>query len=222
MIRENFQNLNEYFSRLAKAMEIWIYLWEQSQKNLLEFQPSRRNQKSLYAVFTICRSEGGYLSIWLKYYRQFFPDYDIYILDNDSQDGSTMNLTVNVQRVHSEKYFDHYWLVNTVQNKLQDLLNFGYKYVLFTEIDEIVMPDPLIYPLGLIEYINKTKRNTIRAQAYDIRHDVKSEAKLNLSQPILRQRRFWMRHEEYDKPLLTNRMLHWVPGFHSCREQADR
>jgi hypothetical protein len=106
MIRQNFQHVNEYFNRLAKAMEIWIYLWKQSQDNLLKFQPSRRTtQRGLYAVFTICRSEGVYLPIWLKYYRQFFSDNDIYILDNDSNDGSTQNLTVNVQRVHSNKYF---------------------------------------------------------------------------------------------------------------------
>ncbi len=38
----------------------------------------------------------------------------------------------------------------------------------------------------------------VRVQAYDIRHNVTTEAKLNLSQPILRQRRFWMRHTGYD------------------------
>jgi reversibly glycosylated polypeptide/UDP-arabinopyranose mutase len=222
MLRKKFKNLNEYFNRLATAMEIWIYLWKQSQNGSLTFQPSRQTRRGLYAVLTICRSEGGYLPIWLKYYRQFFSDSDIYILDNDSNDGSTLNLTVNVENVHSEKYFDHYWLIDIVQKKTKDLLESGYKYVLFSEIDELIMPDPLKYPFGLIEFINKTKRIAVRVEAYDIRHDVKKEKKLNLSQPILQQRRFWMRNAPYDKPLLTSIMLHWVPGFHSCREVVDR
>jgi len=106
--------------------------------------------------------------------------------------------------------------------KTKELLESGYKYVLFSEIDELIMPDPLKYPFGLIEYINKTKRIAVRVEAYDIRHDVKTEEKLNLSQPILQQRRFWMRHTMYDKPLLTSIMLHWVPGFHDCKEVVDR
>jgi len=222
MIRKKFKNLNEYFNRLSTAMEIWIYLWKQSQNDLLKFQPSRQSQNKFYAILTICRNEGGYLPIWLKYYRQFFSDIDIYILDNDSTDGSTLNLTVNIQRVHSEKYFDHYWLVDIVQNKTQELLNKGYQYILFTEIDETVMPDPLKYPFGLIEYINKTKKIAVRVQAYDVRHNVTTEAKLDLSQPILRHRRFWMRHSGYDKPLLTSIMLHWSTGFHGCKEDVDR
>jgi reversibly glycosylated polypeptide/UDP-arabinopyranose mutase len=226
MIRTNLIHLNEYFNRLATSMEIWIHLWEQSQKKILKFQPSRQNRPNIimgsYAVLTICRNEGGYLPIWLKYYQQFFSDVDIYILDNDSNDNSTSNLTVNVQRVHSEKYFDHHWLVNIVQTKTQDLLTSGYKYVLFAEIDEIVMPDLLKYPLGLIDYINKSKQIAVRVQAYDIRHNVTIEAKLNLTQPILRQRRFWMRHAAYDKPLLTSIMLHWSVGFHTCKETVNR
>jgi len=222
MIRKNFEHVNEYFDRLATAMEQWIHFWNLSQKDLLKFKPSRKSRKSPYAVLTICRNEGGYLPIWLKYYRQFFSDDDIYILDNDSNDGSTSNLPVNVRRVHSKEYFDHHWLVEIVRNQTQFLLDRGYKYVLFCEIDEIVMPDPLKYPLGLIDYIKKTKQFAVRVEAYDIRHNVTIEAKLDVSQSILQQRRFWMRHTHYDKPLLTSMALHWVPGFHSCSENVNK
>ena len=226
MIREKLTHLNDYFYRLASAMEIWIDVWRQSQAGQLTFKPSRQssrqNRTGQAAVFTICRSETGYLPIWLRYYRKFFLDNDIYILDNDSNDNSTMNLPVNVRRVHSDKYFDHQWLVDIVQNQIRTLLNAGYLYVLFSEIDEIVVPDPLKYPFGLPEYISQLKQVAVRVQAYDIRHDRQQEAKLNLSYPILQQRRFWMKHESYDKPLLTSIVLHWGYGFHSCTEKVDR
>ncbi|CAF3350950.1 unnamed protein product [Rotaria sp. Silwood1] len=226
MIRANLSYLNEYFSRLATAMEIWIEQWNRAQNGEMSFRPSRKNRRksavSPFAVFTICRNEPGYLPIWLKYYRRYFADEDIYILDNDSNDGSTSNLPVNVIRVHSEKYFDHYWLVETIQNKLRDLLKSGYKYVLFAEIDEIIIPDPAKYPLGLIDYINRTNISVVRVKAYDVRHNATSESTLKLNESILQQRRYWTRRHHYDKPLLTNKLLHWSPGFHYCQEPATQ
>jgi len=44
--------------------------------------------------------------------------------------------------------------------------------------------------LGLIDYIKKTKQLAVRVETYDIRHNVTIEAKLNLNQSILQQRRF--------------------------------
>ena len=226
MIRRELTHLNEYFQRLATAMELWIHFWHQSQQGLLHFVPTRssgeNNKRGPYAVFTICRNEGGYLPVWLRYYRQYFSDEDIYILDNGSNDGSTSNLSAHVRLVLSAKYSDHHWLLNTVQNQTRDLLNLGYKYVLFTEIDEMVVPDPKKYPLGLMDYIRRTRQKSVRVHAFDVRHDVKTEAKLDLRQPVLKQRRFWMRHDLYDKPLLTSVELHWTPGFHSCSETVLR
>ncbi|CAF5117003.1 unnamed protein product [Rotaria sp. Silwood1] len=226
MIRVNLSYLNEYFGRLATAMEIWIELWDRAQDGEIRFRPSRQTRQistvSPFAVLTICRNEPGYLPIWLKYYRRFFADEDIYILDNDSDDGSTLNLSVNIVRVHSEKYFDHLWLVEVVQNKVRDLLKSGYRYVLFCEIDEIVVPDPAKHPLGLIDYIKRIDLPVVRVTAYDIRHNVTSEPQLKLNESILKQRRYWMRNQHYDKPLLTSKLLHWTPGFHNCREPAAK
>ncbi|CAF3657571.1 unnamed protein product [Adineta steineri] len=208
MIRSQLTHLHPYFDRLAEAMEIWVRLWNQAQKGTLRFQPSRRSRSDIstntYAVFTICRNEKGYLPIWLRYYRRHFADKDIYILDNDSNDGSTSNLTVNVNRVSSEKYFDHMWLVQTVQNMARNLFERGYKYILFCEIDEMVVPDPLKYPLGLMDYIKKAKEEVIRVNPYRIVHNNTLELKLNLSKPIMPQRRYWVK-DNGDKDLV---MIH--------------
>jgi reversibly glycosylated polypeptide/UDP-arabinopyranose mutase len=226
MIRSQLSHLHEYFSRLAQAMEIWVQLWNQAQKGTLKFKPSRQKRLDIstnsYAIFTISRNEAGYLPIWLKYYRRYFDDKDIYILDNDSDDGSTSNLTVNVDRVHSEKYFDHNWLVEIVQNKTRHLLENGYKYVLFCEADEIIIPDPIKYPLGLIDYIQQTKEEAVRTKGYGLIHKVLLEAKLNLSESILQQRRYWIKDNDYDKPLLTSKVLHWSVGFHRCQEHVKQ
>ncbi|CAF1364170.1 unnamed protein product [Adineta steineri] len=152
----------------------------------------------------------------------------IYILDNDSNDGSTSNLTVNVNRVSSEKYFDHMWLVQTVQNMARNLFERGYKYILFCEVDEIVVPDPLKYPLGLMDYIKKAKEEVIRVNAYGLIQNTTLvqnttvELKLNLSKPIMPQRRYWVKDTAYDKPLLISKEIHWSVGFHVCQENSTQ
>jgi hypothetical protein len=67
------------------------------------------------AVFTIVKNEKLFLPIWIKHYKKFFDDSDIYILDHESNDDSTKNLDVNVIPVYNEFTFDQNWLINTVQ-----------------------------------------------------------------------------------------------------------
>ena len=46
------------------------------------------------AVFTIVKNEKLFLPIWIKHYKKFFDNYDIYILDHESNDDSTKNLGI--------------------------------------------------------------------------------------------------------------------------------
>ena len=50
--------------------------------------PWRRLRKRR-AVVTIVHNEPVFLPIWLGYYSRFFAAEDIYVLDNESTDGST-------------------------------------------------------------------------------------------------------------------------------------
>jgi hypothetical protein len=93
--------------------------------------------KKKCAVFTMVKNENYFLPIWLKHYKRYFDNSDIYILDHQSNDGSTEELDVNVELVINELAFDHQWLVNTVQNFQVKLLE-QYESVLFAEADELV------------------------------------------------------------------------------------
>ena len=89
------------------------------------------------AVFTIVKNENYFLPIWLKHFTKYFDSSDIYILDHQSDDGSTHNLNVNVVKIINEYTFDHQWLVDQVQDMQTKLLN-NYECVLFCEVDEII------------------------------------------------------------------------------------
>jgi len=161
------------------------------------------------AVFTIVKNESKFLPVWLNYYHKFFDFKDIYIIDNGSVDGSTDNLPCNVEKIESHYSFDVYWLCDTVKDKQAKLLK-EYPIVLFTEVDEIVVPKRQHFENCL------DKHPTINCVAFEVCHDPKTEPEINWETPLLRQRKYWLRDDRYDKPLLSKTPVKWVPGFHRC------
>src|SRR6516164_10454982 len=103
------------------------------------------------AVFTIVQNEPIFLPLWLRYYREHFHMDDIFVLDHDCTCQTTIYPAQNVNRVpvHNGASFDHSWLLATV-TAFQKFLFQSYEQVLFAEVDEIVLADPLVHgPAGL-------------------------------------------------------------------------
>jgi hypothetical protein len=175
------------------------------------------------AVFTICQNEPVFLKLWLRYYLKHFPRTDIFILDHNSTDGSVWTawreFRCNVVQVHREASFDHEWLRDTVQSFQRFLLQ-SYENVLFTEIDEFVVADPLSYPQGLKQYIETNARPVVRCLGLNIVQG-STEKEIDWSQPILRQRSHAWMSDLYSKPLLARVPLTWVKGFHQLAPERD-
>jgi reversibly glycosylated polypeptide/UDP-arabinopyranose mutase len=237
-IRIKFAGKHPYFERLSSSMETWAMLFN---NNNIIFKPSRKNkndpkrsssikefaqqseglswtdQRQL-AVFTICRNEAVYLPIWMRYYSSQVDAQDIFILDNDSNDGSTSHVRYHVINVHNEQYLDHMWLVQQIKDFTEILLTkMNYKYVLFAEVDEMVVPDMVKYPGGLLQYSSTASFSDVRCTGYNICHDPGIEASpYDPNLPVLQQRHQWIRTDLYDKPLLTNHVLDYEAGFHAA------
>lgn len=179
------------------------------------------------AIFTIQQAESCMLSKWREYYCQHFRPEDLYILchSNEIIEPTQPNLNRldycfgNAIQVYNSKSFDHYWLRNTVAAFQAFLLN-SYEYVLFTEIDEFIVPDPDKYPSGLVEYIATFTRPDVICNGFDIIHLNEIEAPLRLSHHWLMQRQFWIPSQLYSKPLLANHSLEWSPGFHQANNTS--
>jgi hypothetical protein len=167
--------------------------------------PGRRR-----AVLTMVHTARVFLPIWLGYYSRFFAAEDIYVLDNDSTDGSTdregfVRIPVSHDRV------DHTWMVRTIEAKQQELLE-RYDVVLVTDVDEIVTPTPEWGTLE--EYIDRFDEDYVKCVGYEILHLIDREAPYDPSRPILDQRGYWFANSAYDKPALTSTPVRWEPGFH--------
>ncbi|MEO5652825.1 MAG: glycosyltransferase family 2 protein, partial [Marmoricola sp.] len=51
------------------------------------------------AAITFCRDEGRMLPLWIKYYGAQFGVENLYVVDDNSEDGSTDDLPCDVLRI---------------------------------------------------------------------------------------------------------------------------
>ena len=192
------------------------------------------------AIFTMTKDEKVFFPIWLKYYSRFFKKQNIYVLDNETSDGSLKNgyLSANfpqkrlsISELNKSKFitipvinsyvFDEKWRVNKVTQFRNHLYKLKYSIVIFVDTDEILIPDPLYYK-DLTEYLLKflQKNDTfITTFGHEI-HSFKTDKKIDLKKSIFSQRKIWHKNYGYNKPLIAKNgvNLKWVIGFHDTHD----
>jgi hypothetical protein len=162
------------------------------------------------AVITIVHNEPVFLPIWLRWYSRFFRPEDIFVLDNDTTDGSTdrdgfVRIPVSNDRV------DHTWMVRTIEELQHDLLD-RYEVVVVCDVDEIITPVPEWGTLA--EYLDRIDEESVNCLGYELLHDPATEPRLDPARPVLDQRGQWFVNDGYDKAAIATEPMTWKPGFH--------
>ena len=189
----------------------WGEYWEPIRANRAQYRRLRKlGASKRRALITIVHNEPVFLPIWLDYYSRFFRPEDIYVLDNDTTDGSTDRDGFVRIPVHHESV-DHTWMVETVQDLQHELID-RYDVVLVTDVDEIVTPTPEWGTLG--EYMDEFAEWFVTCIGYELLHMIDREEPYDPSRPILNQRGYWFANGAYNKPALATEPMSWVPGFH--------
>lgn len=159
-------------------------------------------------------NESVFLPLWLRYYSRFFAPEDVYVLDNETTDGSTdRDGFVRIPVEHDS--VDHVWMMETIRGLQHELLD-RYDLVVVTDVDEIVCPVPEVGPLGL--YLDHFDDEWVNCLGYELLHMKDSEPPVDLARPILEQRRWWFPDKAYNKPAVATEPMDWVPGFHRRRD----
>jgi hypothetical protein len=178
--------------------------------------PSGSGSDRKRAVVTIVHNEPVFLPIWLRHYSRHFAPEHIYVLDNETTDGSTSTGGfVRIPVAHDR--VDHAWMVRTIEELQHELLD-RYDMVLVTDVDEIVVPRPEFGTLT--EYLDRFDEEFINCLGYEILHLRDVEPPLNPSRPILDQRGYWFVNSLYEKPALATVPMNWKPGFHAREDEA--
>ncbi len=171
------------------------------------------------AAITFCRDEGRMLPLWVKYYGEQLGVENLYVVDDNSEDGSTDDLpcdVLHIPPIRGGKF--NSTRMAMVGNLGRSLLQL-YDVVMFCDTDEFIVPDPDKYA-GLVPYIEAKTAEGVEAVAsigLNVVHDVGTEPPLDLTKPLLGQRQLAKFLPLMCKPAIKWVPAHWTTGTHGIR-----
>lgn len=164
------------------------------------------------AVITMVYNEPEFLPLWVGYYGSQFPREHLYVIDHGSDDSSTSDLPgVNVIRI-PRTHKDNQVRTEFVNALLLGLLKY-YDNVVHVDVDEFLVPDVRKYA-SLADYCARAPAATVTAIGLNIVQSAQETADVDLSRPVLSQRRFAQFVSPMCKPCLTSVPVTFLSGFH--------
>lgn len=137
---------------------------------------------------TFARNEKDRIPVWLKHYQQFVKNEDIYIIDQNTTDGSTDNLPCNIIYEPNIKIFDHEWLKQMITKNIILLLE-KYHIVVLTEADELIITKNNIkLDVYLLEKYKNSNKNVCSRFIDIVQHDTENDYDIN--KKISKQRKY--------------------------------
>ncbi|SFI09098.1 glycosyltransferase family 2 protein [Bradyrhizobium sp. Gha] len=171
------------------------------------------------AAVTMVYNEPEYLPIWFKYYSSQIGADNCFVVDHGSDDQSVRLLS------HPSTFYlprtpqDEIKRVDSMSRLAGLLLNY-YDVVIYTDVDEIVVPSPTKYA-GLLDFCSKTEVKTVTAVGLNVHQVLGDEDMLDLARPVTQQRH-WVRFvSPMCKPLITSTPIKWGRGFHTCDQPTN-
>lgn len=164
---------------------------------------------------TMVRDERLTLPRWIDYYGGQVGQSNLVVLDDNSVDGSTDNLPCSVLRLPPPPW-KRPWSKTRLQmaNALARGLLACNDAVVFTDVDEFLVPDPARHA-GLLDYMAATAdRRVVAPLALEVLHNARLEPALDESTPLLQQRRFVKFSPAMCKPLVKRVPQNWHGAFH--------
>ncbi|WP_419728997.1 glycosyltransferase family 2 protein [Lichenicola sp.] len=171
--------------------------------------------KAPLAAVTMAYNEPIFLPVWLRHHGGQVGAANCFVLDHGSTDGSTAAARVegaSVVRIPRSPQ-DDTRRCGFVSDFCASLLNW-YDAVIYTDVDELLVPDPAAYPSLLAFAATVRADEVVTALGFDVVQVPDLEPSLDWGQPIGPQRD-WLRFSSaMCKPVLIRRRAAWAPGFH--------
>ena len=169
------------------------------------------------AIITMVYNEDVLLPIWLRYYGAHLGREHLYVIDDGSNDGSTTGLEgVNVIRLERAPIDEDNR--SLAIGLFHEQMLKQYDVVIFTDVDELLVPDPLT-KLGLVDYIARHAGAHTNAIGLEIIHNQFDEPVYSQEIGVFGQRRYVRFSRFYCKQLIHRQPVTWVPGFHSTNHE---
>jgi hypothetical protein len=168
-------------------------------------------------VLTKVRAESVLLDMWVRYYGTLFGRENLHVmLDGDDWTPQTDLKDINVQVVTDiprDRNSRNNHAANLQSHAARRHLRRGAFAVLRTDVDEFVAVDPKM-GIGLQDYLLGLGPDAqVAAFGVDVIHGP-AEPALDLTRPVLQQRRNAVLTHEFSKLVAVRKPLRWRSGFH--------
>jgi hypothetical protein len=169
-------------------------------------------------AITMARDEAELLPRWVRYYGEQLGLENLIVLDDGTTDGSTERLPCTSFRLPPQPWRGAWGKTRrTLANALSRGLLTCYDFVIFTDVDEFLVPDPLQYG-GLLDYLSAfSSRQVIAPVALNVLHDARTEPALDATRLVLEQRRYVKFAPGMCKPCIKSIPAEWQLAFHGIR-----
>lgn len=157
-------------------------------------------------------NEDVLLPIWLRYYGGLFGHHNLFVIDDGSDDGSTSSLGPAIVIRRPKMKVDQFARAGTISELVRLLLE-HYQIVLFTDVDEFLVADPLL-KRELPEYLSRVRLPHMNGFGLNVLHNPLSEADYRPDRPVLEQRRWLQFERAYCKQIAHREPTQYGPGFH--------
>jgi hypothetical protein len=164
------------------------------------------------AALTFVFNESVNLPIWIKYYGRNFGEKNLFVVDRESEDGSTSNLGEVNRIVIPRDAFDDRKKADFMSSLQNALVNY-YDVVVCGDCDELVVPSVDTYA-NLADYVARVDFDYVTCIGLNVLHILHMEQPLDLGKPILAQRRFARFVSATCKTQLSRVPIRWMPGLH--------
>jgi hypothetical protein len=170
------------------------------------------------AAFTMANNEAAMLPRWVDYYGRSLGLDNLLVIDDNSTDGSTQGLPCTVQHLPAPPWKQRWGPTRRqLANNLARAYLAVYDAVLFTDVDEFLVPDPARYD-GLLDYVARhPDREVLAGVGLNMLHAPEVEGPLDPARPVLSQRRFVKFAPNMSKPSIKRVANMWMPGFHGIK-----
>lgn len=176
------------------------------------FRPSSGNRA---VVMTVARDEAVMLPRWVEHYGRQVGLENLIVFDDNTSDGSTDDLPCTVHRLprlDTDRTPFEKARMRLLNGAANGFLGW-YDAVVFTDVDEFLVPDPSKYA-GLGDFLAARPDQAVLAPlALNVVH-APGEAPLDPSRPVLEQRRFAKFVPLMCKPSIKRSQARWTNASH--------
>lgn len=174
------------------------------------------------AAITMAYNESVSLPIWVRHYSRQVGRDNLFVIDHGSDD-ETVDLIKKLNHISLPRTrFSDRKRAEFISDLSKHLLAY-YDFLIYSDCDEMIVADPGRYR-DLTDFAAQTERDYVTSIGLELAQRIDLEGPLDLSRPVLEQRRHVLFLEPMCKTHFTRVPVRWGGGFHMCDKhpQFDR